>query len=172
MSFFTDSSLCLIPSGVKSGKVYSIVPTSGDGDLTFSRASSATRVNSSGLVEKVRENLLTYSNDTSNAAWSRVGALPTSGESGYDGSSDAWLLTATGAGAHYALQSKTDTGILTFSMYAKQGTTKGVRIAINGGGDHWANFNLDTGASAGFAAGVIGQKIEAVGATGDRKSVV
>jgi hypothetical protein len=50
---FNKASLVLVPSGYKSGKVYSEVPTNGDGDLTFTRASSATRVNSDGEIEVV-----------------------------------------------------------------------------------------------------------------------
>jgi hypothetical protein len=57
MSFFEDASLVLIPSGIKNQKIYSVKPTDGTGDLTFSRASSATRVASNGLIEKVRTNL-------------------------------------------------------------------------------------------------------------------
>jgi hypothetical protein len=72
MSFFDESSLCLIPSGYKNQKLYSVKPLDGSGDLTFSRASSATRVASNGLIEKVRTNLVTYSNDFSNAAWGKV----------------------------------------------------------------------------------------------------
>jgi hypothetical protein len=50
---FNEASLVLVPSGYKAGKVYSQVPTNGDGDLTFTRASDATRVNSDGLIEVV-----------------------------------------------------------------------------------------------------------------------
>ena len=46
-------SLAMIPSGYKDGKVYSVLPSNGDGDFTFSRGSNATRVNSSGLIETV-----------------------------------------------------------------------------------------------------------------------
>jgi hypothetical protein len=59
MSTFDDASLVFIPSGYKNQKLYSVKPLSGDGDLTFSRASSATRVASNGLIEKVRTNLVT-----------------------------------------------------------------------------------------------------------------
>ena len=69
MSYFDDASLVMIPSGYKDQKVYSVKPIDGSGDLTFSRASNASRINSSGLVEKVRENLITYSEDLSNAAY-------------------------------------------------------------------------------------------------------
>ena len=53
----TIPKLALIPSGYKAGKVYSVLPTSGIGDFDFTRASSATRVNSSGLIETVATGL-------------------------------------------------------------------------------------------------------------------
>jgi hypothetical protein len=43
--------LAMIPSGYKDGKVYSVLPSNGDGDFTFSRGSNATRVNKDGLIE-------------------------------------------------------------------------------------------------------------------------
>ena len=62
MSFFDDASLAFLPSSGagKDGKAYSIKPTTGDGDFTFSRGSNlaATRVGADGLIEKGRENLL------------------------------------------------------------------------------------------------------------------
>ena len=36
MSLADEAKLLLIPSGYKSGKVYSVFPTSGNGDFTFS----------------------------------------------------------------------------------------------------------------------------------------
>ena len=93
MSFFDDASLAFLPSGGagKDTKAYSIKPTDGSGDFTFSRGSNlaATRVGPTGLIEKGRENLLTYSNDFSNAAWIQSGTI-TSGQSGYDGTNNAW----------------------------------------------------------------------------------
>ena len=71
MSFFDDASLVMIPSGYKDQKVYSVKPTDGTGDLTFSRASSATRVASNGLIEKVRTNVLLQSETFDNASWSK-----------------------------------------------------------------------------------------------------
>jgi len=70
--FFDLASMVLVPSGYKSQKIYSQKPLSTDGELTFSRASNATRVNSSGLVEKVRENLVLYSQEFDNAYWSKA----------------------------------------------------------------------------------------------------
>lgn len=45
--------LALIPSAYNTSKVYSVLPSNGDGDFTFSRSSSATRVNQDGLIETV-----------------------------------------------------------------------------------------------------------------------
>ncbi len=45
--------LTMIPSGYKTQKVYSVLPTNGDGDLTFDRTTTATRVNKNGLIEQV-----------------------------------------------------------------------------------------------------------------------
>ena len=64
MSLANEASLLLIPSGYKSGKVYSVFPTDGDGDFTFSRGSDGTRVGAGGLVETISSNVprLDYSN--------------------------------------------------------------------------------------------------------------
>jgi hypothetical protein len=66
MSYFDDASLVFIPSGTKTSKAYSVKPIDGTGDLTFTRASTATRVNASGLVEAVASNVprLDYLNST------------------------------------------------------------------------------------------------------------
>jgi hypothetical protein len=51
--------LVMIPSGYKTDKVYSVKPTDGTGDLTFTRSNdTATRVGPDGLIEKVRTNLV------------------------------------------------------------------------------------------------------------------
>jgi hypothetical protein len=71
-SFFDEASLVMIPSGYKDQKVYSVKPLDGSGDLTFSRASSATRVASNGLIEKVRTNLILQSETFSNATWGKA----------------------------------------------------------------------------------------------------
>ena len=49
--------LALIPSGVKAGKLYSVLPTNGDGDFTTTRNTVATRVNENGLIEEVASNV-------------------------------------------------------------------------------------------------------------------
>jgi hypothetical protein len=68
-SFYEDASLVVIPSGYKTSKIYAEKPTDGSGDLTFTRASGATRVASNGLIEKVRTNVLLQSQTFDNASW-------------------------------------------------------------------------------------------------------
>jgi hypothetical protein len=46
-------SLLIVPARFKTGKMYSQIPTSGAGDFTVTRATTATRVNASGLIESV-----------------------------------------------------------------------------------------------------------------------
>lgn len=60
MSLFDDASIIITPNGVKAGKLYAL---KGD-DLNVVRATSATRVNASGLIELVGANVprLDYSN--------------------------------------------------------------------------------------------------------------
>jgi len=64
-NLLSQASLVMIPSGYKEDVVYSQIPTNGNGDLTFTRASNATRVNSSGLVEVCPWNLATNSENFS-----------------------------------------------------------------------------------------------------------
>jgi hypothetical protein len=120
MSFYSDASLVLIPSGYKDQKVYSAVPTDGSGDLVFSRASSATRVASNGLIEKVRTNLILQSNQF-DTTWTQPNTTVTSGQADPDGGTNAWLVTETTDGGSLR-QSVTASGSLTFSMTLKANT--------------------------------------------------
>jgi hypothetical protein len=58
MSLYDKASLIQIPSGYKAAddKLYSIVPSNGDGDFTIDSDADATRVNKNGLVEAVAAN--------------------------------------------------------------------------------------------------------------------
>jgi hypothetical protein len=66
MALFDDASLVVTPNGYKAGTLYSIKPTSGAGDMTVVRATTATRVNSAGLIESVAINVprLDYTDST------------------------------------------------------------------------------------------------------------
>jgi hypothetical protein len=72
MSLLTQASLVVTPNGYKEGKLYSVIPSDGSGDMSVTRATTATRVNSAGLVELVPYNLVQYSEDFSNAVWTKI----------------------------------------------------------------------------------------------------
>ena len=72
-----QASLVMVPSGYKEDTVYSVVPSDGSGDLSFTRASNGTRINSAGLVEVVAWNAIQYSEDFANAVW----GIPNGGSS-------------------------------------------------------------------------------------------
>jgi len=165
-TYFDDASLVMIPSGYKDDKLYSIKPTSGDGDFTFSRdgsgASPATRVNSAGLIEKGRTNLLLQSNSF-DTTWGNSNTTETSGQSGYDGTNDAWLLTKSAASG-YLIQSISSTGVQTFSVYAKAGTLNWIRLNVNftSGTDPIVYFDLANGV-VGTSTGEIDTDITSIG---------
>jgi len=72
MSLLDKASLVQIPSGYGDGKLYSVVPDSGAGDFDFSRSSSATRVNSEGLIETpsvLGDELVTNGDFNTNSDW-------------------------------------------------------------------------------------------------------
>jgi len=153
MSFFDSASLVQIPSGYSDGTLYSVKPIDGTGDLTFSRGSDieATRVNANGYIEKAKVNLLTYSNDFSNAAWTLSNTTVTGGQTGYDGSSDAWLLSKSASGG-LLRQGFTSIGVETISVYAKAGTLNWAFVNV-GGAAYGAYFDLSGSGAVGTSVG-------------------
>ena len=134
-------------------------PTSGDGDLTFTRSNdTATRVGPDGLIEKVRTNLVLQSNSF-DTTWTNVSTTDTGGQAGYDGTNNAWLLAATADGG-YINQTIAASVLHTESVYAKAGTLGWMLLLTSGGGN--AYFNLTTGA-VGINSGILSAKIESVG---------
>ena len=101
-------------------------------DFDFDRGSNAaaTRVNADGLIEKYRENKLLQSNQF-DTTWSTSNASVTSGQIGYDGSNNAWLLSANADFANIN-QTIALTNLVTFSVYAKAGTGDWLMMRLNG----------------------------------------
>ena len=197
MSSLKDlASLIMIPSLYKDGELHTVKPLAdenviihpdatdnNDGvdgstpttssNFTFSRGSNLapTRVASSSYIEKGRENLLLQSNQF-DTTWSiGVGITRTSGQSGYDGSSDAWLISKTG-GFAYLYQSVSQSGVFTFSAYMKAGSLNWGRLqVIDGGNNPRAFFDLQNGV-LGTRLSDINSSIEAVGNGWYRCSIV
>jgi len=126
-----SASLVMVPCGYEDGTLGSLQPTDGSGDFTFTRGSnlSATRVNAAGNIEKGYENLLLQSNSFSNATWAKSSVSVTSGQSGYDGTNDAWLLSKSASNA-YINQSNITNGVQAFSIYAKANESNFLYVRI------------------------------------------
>lgn len=144
---YNKASLVLTPQMVEAGKVYSMKPEDRKGDFTFSRSTAATRVNASGNIEKETGNLLANSSTFTSWIKSSIGVTLTSGQSGYDGSSDAYQIEKDANGFRFVRQDlASPTGVVTFSVYMKAGTLTTATIRLLSSPDARANFNLNTGA--------------------------
>jgi hypothetical protein len=174
MSLLDKASLIVTPNSYKESKLYSVVPSSGAGDMDVVRATTATRVNSAGLIEVVPRNLVTYSNTFSNAAWTKGSTITlTGGQTGYDATNNAWLLSK-GAIQYPAIgQSVSNSGTKTLSVYAKANTnTKICLFASASPSNFYQDFDLSNGTLGSNSFGVVSTLIENVGNGWYRCSVV
>ena len=163
MSLLDKASLVLIPSGTKEGTVFCQKPTgvwqdsTGDydgqdgtgfnGQLDFTRASDATYVNSEGFIETARTNFLLKSNNLQPdySIWYPFRSTVTGGQSGYDGTNNAWLLEDTTTSYGELYQNFTSSiRVRTLSVYAKANTSDWMFLSAGGG--IYAYFDLKNGA--------------------------
>jgi hypothetical protein len=154
--FYDLASLVIQPSGVKAQKVYAQKPMTTDGQLAFSRASTATRVNASGLIETVasnvprldylgstcpklllepsRTNLVRQSNAQATSPWIDFGGTKTNNSAtSPDGTNNATLFASSGATAAGVYQTNpvASGSVYTVSMYVKLGTATNVCLVMN-----------------------------------------
>jgi len=136
MSLLDDASLIVTPNAYKEGKLYSVIPSNGNGDFSVTRATTATRVNAAGLVELVPYNLLQYSEMFSNAAWTKSGStISANTTTAPNGTLTAdTLIENTANTTHQIFQSITS-GIIganqyTATLYVKQYSTSNRNIAL------------------------------------------
>jgi len=177
MSLFDDASLVTTPNGYKASKLYSIKPTSGAGDMTVVRATTATRVNSSNLIESVainvprldytlgscpsilvepaRTNVVLRSEEFDNASWSKINVTVTANATTSPSgalTADKFIPTAA-TGAHFIFQTGLPSNTYTFSVFAKAGGETIFSMWLVGGTKK-AEFNLSTGTNTSNTAGV------------------
>jgi hypothetical protein len=155
-SLFNQASLVVEPAVYENGKVYATKPFDGTGDLTFTRASNATRVASNGLIEKVRTNLALYSEQFDNAAYSKYSATITANTTETTdplGGNAADIFVSANATAGCGMETNipyTSGGEYTVSIYAKYKNTAFVQLlAPSFVTTEYVNFNLQTGVIAG-----------------------
>ena len=155
-----QASLVLIPSGYKEDTVYSVIPSNGSGDMSFTRASDGTRINFDGLVEVCPWNLYTYSEELNNVAWTKLNATITANATTAPNDTlTADLLVCVGAvaGTNYVRQSVTisdNTHTLTF--YAKENASAIVKIAEAAITGQQLDYNLSTNTITGSGSQISG----------------
>jgi hypothetical protein len=176
MSLFEEASLVITPNGFKAGKLYAIKPTSGAGDLSVVRATSATRVNANGIIETVasnvpridysgggcpsilvepqRTNVVLRSQEFDNISWSQSNATIISNQL----LSPSGTLTADKLNekledtAQWTLQEHSQNGTFTFSTYAKSAERRYICLITNAGNNTY--FDLQDGTIISVGSGV------------------
>lgn len=146
MSLFEDASLVVTPNGRKAGKIFSLKPFNGSGDLTVVRATTKTEVNASGvivdvpinvpsfdytngscpsiLVEPQRTNLALRSEEFDNAYWTKTRSTITANATTSpkaDVTADKLVETAV-AGSHFVDKTFTTVAstIYSYSVFVKK----------------------------------------------------
>lgn len=139
--------------------------------VTFSRGTQAMQYGSDGTLQYAPNNLLTYSNQADNAAWTKSnsfvqqnlatysenistifwgnnGVSTTTGLLSPNNTATATLLVGNGASSNHIIFSgvtATGTGGVAASIYAKAGTNNFFQVFFNTDSAPYANFDLSNG---------------------------
>lgn len=138
-------------------------------DFSFVRASdlTATYEGADGLIKKTRENLLLQSNQF-DTTWGGNRRDVTSGQTGYDGNSNAWLLESNAASTSYLNQTVSASGVQTFSVYAKSGTSDFLilyNVSTDANPRAWFDLSGDGSVETTIGSDITA-KIEKIGSSG------
>ena len=157
--------LALIPSGYKSGKVYSILPNDASGDFDFTRQSIGTRVRKDGLIEEAKTegsitNELLYSEDFTQSNWFNSSSTDSiSTVVSPNGASLSTLLTSTASNGALADFNEWSTAVKTASIYVKKNTSSTFKISNLSSPTNEIVFNLDSGTVQSVGGNFSGQII-------------
>ena len=136
-------------------------------------ATQPTAANQPNIYYTTYDNALLQSN-TFNTTWTLSSTSVTSGQSGYDGSSDAWLLNSTATGSPRIQQSVSISGESTFSIYAKAATDDflQMRCFMSPSGDATVWVDLSNGVIVNSSgAAIVSSSIESIGSGWYRCSI-
>lgn len=170
-----NPSILITPNSKKAGKLYSIIPTDGAGDLDVVRATTATYVDADGviqtagineprfdysngscpsiLVEPQRTNLLLRSEEFEDAYWTKSNLNITSNSiTSPNGSLTADTFNGNGANTSHTVQraiSVNASTTYTISVFAKKNTENFLQIILGSAPFDfvkcYANFDLNNG---------------------------
>jgi hypothetical protein len=151
-SLLNNASLLLNPAGsiiaYEEDKIFSVLPSNGTGDFTFSGGDGGTRVNQQGYIEQTPANLVLNS-EIFSSGWN-LGATTITSNSviAPNGTLTADSFSSnSGVAAHVVYQFfPSINGTYTFSCYVKKVNSRYVEIKIAGSAVNWvaAVFDLDT----------------------------
>jgi hypothetical protein len=142
MSLLNNASLVVTPNAYKEGTLYSVIPNSTLGDMTVVRATTATRVNSAGLIEVVPRNFLQYSNTFTNAAWQNDATITLNAATAPDGTMTAARVQLSSGANKYLYQGVGLSGVATVSCYIKGATAQ--TIGFSDGSATTNSINITT----------------------------
>jgi hypothetical protein len=165
MSLLDKASLIVTPNAYKESKLYSIVPNTTLGDMDVVRATTATRVNSAGLIEVVPRNLVTYSEQFDNAAWTKINlSIIANATTAPNGTLTAdKIVENTSSGLHRCFTSVSGFigSILTYSIYLKAAERNWALVWFDGEAAG-AYVDLSTGQLGTVTSGITAS-VESVG---------
>ena len=164
--------LALIPAAIGT-KLYSVLPSDGSGDFTFTRGSAATRINAQGLIESVantssrlnyplldgkvvgcphnllepqRTNVVQYSENFSSGWVLDDATIISNNAISPDGTLNATLLKGnTNSSRHNLVISGQASSTGSFSVFVKAKELKYVQIASANTVQQYVNFDLSNG---------------------------
>jgi hypothetical protein len=107
MSLLNEASFLVTPNGYKEDKLYAAIPTNGNGDMTVTRATAATRVNENGLVNLLEgvEEVTNGDFSNGNTDWTPFGSTFVVSNANPFNGNDTALFTASGVNAAKVTQS-------------------------------------------------------------------
>ena len=149
----------MIPSGYKEDKLYSVKPRNGDGDFTFTRASTGTRVNADGYIEEVAWNIVEHSEELDDSYWTDDNTLTITendSTSPIGNTTANKLVVNSGSSNAYVYRFEPTIGEKTLSVYGKKGAKNWLMLACLGAAKR-VFFDLDNG--------VIGTNVGSLGAS-------
>lgn len=187
MNFFNRASLVVTANAFKESKIYSIKHDDGGGDLEVIRSTTATRVNSLGLIETMganvprldytgstcpsilvepqRTNLLIQSNNFSDAGWVKTNVTAVQSSTDFLNGEKAYLLAETTTNQVHYIARNTNVNIgsvNTYSIYFKKGSGTSAPDIIrlrSLWNDAYVNFNILTGVKLYQSASVLSASI-------------
>jgi hypothetical protein len=168
MTLLSEASFLVTPNGYKEDKLYAAIPTNGNGDMTVTRATTATRVDENDLVSSVasnvpridytgggcpsillepqRTNLFINSNSFVSSNWFKLNLTVTVNQAiSPTGENNASLLTATEDNGILAEFNEWTTVQRTVSFFAKKNTSSVVEINNSSSPSNFVFYDLENG---------------------------